>query len=67
MLSLEQKLAIVEVWSALRPMGTKEDQYPLVVDMIAAQVELIISTPEEKKRPPTLVEELANSGEMANH
>ena len=66
MLSLEQKLAIVEVWSALRPMGTKEDQYPLVVDMIAAQVELIISTPNEK-RPPTLVEELATSGEMANH
>ena len=50
MLSIDQKLAITEVWSALRPEKTSERDYPLLVEMIAAQVELALTAGQDEER-----------------
>lgn len=50
MLSIDQKLAITEVWSSLRPERTSERDYPLLVEMIAAQVELALTAGQAEEQ-----------------
>lgn len=49
MLSKDDKKAILELWSEVRPDGTEEASYPLILNLLETIIVLKMSKPKEEE------------------
>ena len=50
MLSDKDRMAVLEMWSQLRPDRTEEDAYPQILNLIEATIMLKLSAPRQVER-----------------
>lgn len=56
MLSDKDRMAVLEMWSQLRPDRTEEDAYPQILNLIEATILLKLSAPRDRQGGPFPVE-----------